>query len=122
MTCHGKFDIKNLKFFVWQITSMRLKTFCLLEFKDIAHKFQTLHWYWKGGLGGGGEGRDEFFCNSFFFFDQPSVLSVCNNIVVNNLYGSAKLFKPCLNFSTLSPLFKPLAEKNDLLLPNFPIH
>ena len=64
MTCHGKFDIKNLKFCVWQITSMRLKTFCLLEFKYIAHKFQTLHWYWKGGLGGiGGGGRGE--TNSF---------------------------------------------------------
>ena len=42
---NGKFDIKKLKFCVWQITSMRLKTFCLLEFKYIADKFQTLHWY-----------------------------------------------------------------------------
>ena len=72
--------------------------------------------------GGGGLGEDEFFRNSFFFFDQSLVLSICNNIVVNNLYGFAKFFKPCLNFSTLSPLFKPLAEKNELLLPNFPIY
>ena len=67
-------------------------------------------------------GGDESFRNSFFFFDQSSVLYICNSIAVNNLYGFAKLLKPCLKFSTLSPLFRPLAEKNDLLMPNFPIY
>ena len=49
MSCHRKFDIKNLKFCVWQTTSTTIKTFRLLGFKYIADKFQTLDWYWKGG-------------------------------------------------------------------------
>ena len=56
MTCHGKFDIKNLKFGVWKITAMRLKTFCLLVFKYIADKFLFFRWYqwnWRGGVGVG---------------------------------------------------------------------
>ena len=72
------------------------------------------------GIGRGGE--DEFFRNSFLFFDQSSVLSIGNNVSVNNLHGFAKLFKPSLNFSALSSPFRPFAVQNDLLMPNFPIY
>ena len=70
-------------------------------------------------MGGGG---DEFFRNSVFFFDQSSVLSICNNVSVNSLYGFAKLFKSSLNFSALSLPFTPFAEQNDFLMPYFPIY
>ena len=50
------------------------------------------------------------------------MLSICNNVSVNSLYGFAKLFKPSLNFSALSPLLTQFAEQNDFLMPYFPIY
>ena len=67
-------------------------------------------------------GGDEFFRNSPFFFDQSSVLSICNSIVVNNLYGFVKLFKPSLHFSALSLLCRSFAENKNLLMANVRIH
>ena len=50
------------------------------------------------------------------------MLSICNNVSVNNLYGFAKLLKPSLNFSALSPPFTQFAEQNDFLMLYFPIY